>query len=83
MDKALFGSTCSLGGLLNDTLFSECEADQFLGELDCPVSKGMAFFPAMETASGADSLGSNLTGDQGQQCCTLLNSGIWPSGYVA
>ena len=65
MDKSIFGSTCSLGGLLNDVLLMEGDADQFLGDLSSsplPASKGLDFLPSVD-GSGATSLESSLSGE--------------------
>lgn len=64
MERGIFGSTISLGGLLNDTFFSDGETDQFLRELEQGVPKDMLTGPPCgEADSGATSFDSTFSGN--------------------
>ena len=62
LDRNIFGSTLSLGGLLNDNLFSDGEADQFLQEMGVQSSRGFGEPAAAEAHSGASSFESAISG---------------------
>lgn len=81
MDKNIFGSTSSLGGLLNEALFNEGEADQFLQELGGPVNKGFDIFSA--SAGSASGVASNLSGEAGDGASTVNCFGLAMSWIVA
>lgn len=57
MEKGIFGSTISLGGLLNDSFFTDGETDQFLREFEQEVPKDLLDVPAGgdSTATSFDS----------------------------
>ena len=62
MEKSIFGSTLSLGGLLNDGLFTDGEADQFLQEMGVSTSRKFGDSEVTEAHSGANSFDSCLSG---------------------
>ena len=62
LERNIFGSTLSLGGLLNENLFSDGEADQFLQEMGVQSSRGFGEPAVPETQSGASSFESTLSG---------------------
>lgn len=62
LERNIFGSTLSLGGLLNDNLFTDGEADQFLQEMGVQSWKASGEPAATEGHSGANSLESSLSG---------------------
>ena len=63
MEKGIFGSTISLGGLLNDSFFTDGETDQFLREFEQGVPKDLLEVHACgEADSGATSFDSTISG---------------------
>lgn len=62
LERNVFGSTLSLGALLNENLFSDGEADQFLQELGVQNSRGLVEPVSGEAHSGADSFESTFSG---------------------
>lgn len=63
MERGIFGSTISLGGLLNDSFLTDGETDQFLKEFEQGVPKDLLDVPACgEADSGATSLNSTFSG---------------------
>ena len=68
LDRNIFGSTLSLGGLLNESLFSDGEADQFLQEMGVESSRGFGEPAVAEAHSGASSFESTLSGNSRHSC---------------
>lgn len=68
MERSIFGSTLSLGALLNDNLLTDGEADQFLQEMDVTNSRSFEDPDVVEVHSGANSFASCLTGKKQHSC---------------
>ncbi len=71
LERNIFGSTLSLGGLLNENIFSDGEADQFLQEMGVQSSRGFGEPASAEANSGASSFESTLSG--AASCLHLLH----------
>jgi hypothetical protein len=79
MERGIFGSTISLGGLLNDTFFSDGETDQFLKELEQgAIPKDLLMLedrPCEGADSGATSFDSTFSGKD--TAGLLLQCPLW------
>lgn len=62
LERNIFGSTLSLGGLLTENLFTDGEADQFLQEMGIQNSRDFGEPASVEAHSGANSIESALSG---------------------